>query len=207
MSDITINTRTAQPVIVPNTQPVVVRTTQPVTVTDWGNEIYNGLNGVGLFKADLIMIIVLILAAVMIVVGIYMIGTNDSDKYLRVQGTVVQPNCVKAPPSYDAGGRGVENYKCNVVVTYKINGKVYGKNIYLVHPTSYSKGESIELMVLKTNHNDAMIATTDKATVGCIMVGVSIAAVALAYLNYYLTHNYRVFSVAQGTLTLVSLFQ
>lgn len=176
-------------------------------VSDWGNSLYDGAKGLGTFKADLGMVIALIVGCVLIIIGAYMAATDDSDQYLKVRGLVIAPNCVKSSISYDDKGRVIDNYKCNVVVTYKINGKVYSKKIYMTGSSSYIKDEPIDLIVSKMDYNNVQVASMDRASVGGVMVFVAIVVVALAYLNYYLTHNYKLFAAAQGANTVVGLFR
>ncbi|VBB17695.1 hypothetical protein YASMINEVIRUS_158 [Yasminevirus sp. GU-2018] len=176
-------------------------------VSDWGNTLYDGASGLGTFKADLGMVIALVVGCVLIVIGAYLVVTDDSDKYLRIKGVVVSPNCVKSSVSYDDKGRAVENFKCNMVVSYKINGKVYSKKIYMNSSSSYIKDEPIDLMVSKTDYQNVQLASMDKSTLGSVMVLIAVVVVALSYLNYYLTHNYKVFAAAQGANTVVGLFR
>lgn len=176
-------------------------------VSDWGNTLYDGASGVGVFKADLAMIIGVIVAAVLIVIGFYMMMYNDDSKYLRISGKVLQPNCVKSSITYDDKGRPIDNYKCNVVVNYMIGGKVYSKKMYVSGTTTYIKDEPIDLMVMKNDFTNVQFAYIDRSTMGCIIMLVALGVVGITYLNYYLTHNYKVFAATQGVNTLVGLFR
>lgn len=176
-------------------------------ITDWGNTLYSGAEDIGVFKANLFMYIAVIVACVLIVIGLIMVSTDDSDKYMWVTGYVKQPNCTKASTMYDDKGHMIDTYKCNIVVSYNIDGKVNSKKIYLTGNESYIKDEPIQLIVKKSDHNDVQLSYTTGYTVGGIMLIVSIVIVALAYLNYYLTHNYHLFAAAQGTTTVVGLFR
>lgn len=176
-------------------------------VTDWGNTVYDGLSGVGEFKADLGLFIGLILGLVFTVVGIYLILTDDSNNYLNIQGKVVEPNCVRSSVTYDSSGHPIESYKCIVVVGYKIDGKVYSKRMYLNGSNNYIKDEPISLIVPKNDYNDVRIATIDNTSLGTIMICVALMVVGIAYINYYLTHRYRVFAASQGASTVFGLFR
>jgi len=176
-------------------------------VDDWGNTIYDGLSGVGSFKADLIMIIALIVGLVLVVVGLYMVYMNDSDDYLNIKGYVIDPNCTKTSVNYDDKGRPIDNYKCNVMVGYNINGRNYTKQMYLTNNSTYIKDEPINLSVSKKDYNNVQIDTMNKSTMGSVMLISALVLVGFAYLNYYLTHQYKIFAAAQGTNTLVGLFR
>lgn len=176
-------------------------------VSDWGNTLYDGASGVGVFKADLTMVIGAIIASVLIVIGIYMVMNDDDSNYLRIQGKVLQPNCVKTSTSYDDKGRSTEHYKCNVVITYMIDGKVYSKTMYTTGTNAYIKDEPIDLMVLKKDYTNVQFAYMDRSSIGFIMMLLALGVVGITYLNYYVTHNYKVFAATQGVNTLVGLFR
>jgi hypothetical protein len=177
------------------------------SVSDWGNHINSGLEGVGTFKADLIMVVGLILSAILIVVGIYMIFHNDDNNYIRIKGVVSEPNCTKSSTTVDKNGNQSDVFKCNLVVTYMIDSNTFSKKIYVSGGSSYIKDEPIDLMVLKSNHNDAQIAFMGGSQMGSMFIGAALTIVALSYLNYYMTHNYRIFAASQGVNTIVSLFR
>ena len=176
-------------------------------VSDWGNTLYNGASDVGVFKADLTLIICLILSTILFVVGIYMIIYDDDEKYLRIKGVVVQPNCTVASKTVDAKGISSTNYKCNVAVNYSINNKLYSKTIFTSGTTSYVKDEPVDLMILKTDYMNAQFAQMSNQSIGYILVLAAIGISGASYINYYLTHNYKLFAAAQGASAVAGLFR
>lgn len=176
-------------------------------IRDWGSHLYNGASDVGTFKADLFMIIAVIIGFFMIAMGMYMVITDDSEKYIRVTGIVAQPNCVRSSVSYDDKGRAIDNYKCNLAIDYKINGKTYTKKMYLSGKSSYVKDEPVELVIDKSNYENVKLASMTSSMIGGTMMVSAIVLFGIAYLNYYLTHNYKVFAAAQGAETIVGLFR
>ena len=182
--------------------------TKPLaTASDWGNELYSGAKDIGIFKADAIMVVALVVASVLVVLGFIMAVTDDSYKYQWVKGTIIEPNCTKASATYDDKGRKVKTYKCSMTVAYEIKGKVLQKKIYLTGNETYIKDEPIELVVMKSNPDNVQLAYTDGSTMGGMLFLSSVVIVALAYLNYYMSHKYSVFAVAQGTSTVFGLFR
>jgi hypothetical protein len=174
--------------------------------SEWGTTAYEGLNDLGVFKANILMVITGIVATIMLIIGSFYIYTDDDEKYLRVQGTVMQADCAQSI-THDYNGKPNTSYKCNVLVDYKIDGKVYSKTIFVNNgSSSYLKDEPVDLVVSKNNYNDVQLAFMKKATTGIIMISLSILVVGLVYLNYYLTHNYKIFSAAQGTRTIFDVF-
>lgn len=176
-------------------------------VTDWGNTIYSGLGGIGMFRAIVSSIVVTIIGFVFIVVGLYMIMNDDSNSYARIQGTVVQPNCVKEFTSYDKNKRPIDSYKCEITVTYKVNEVTYTNKMYLTGSSAYINGEPIDLMVRKDDPNNIQLGHINKASIGCIMVICALIIVGIVYLNYYLTYKYQLFAASQGASTIVDLFR
>jgi hypothetical protein len=176
-------------------------------ITDWGNTLYKDAGDLGVFKADLIMIIAFIIASVMIVIGFVMVINGDDQEYIRIKGTVVEPNCTKSSTTYDDKGRMNESYKCNMLVAYSIEKKNLQNRIYVTGNEIYIKGEPIDLVIMKSNHNNVQLSYIDNVSYGSILIGSSVAIFAMAYLNYYLTRNYNLFAAAQGTSAIVSLFR
>ncbi len=181
--------------------------TPAIVQNDWGTTAYDGLNDLGVFKANLMMIITIIVATLVLIFGVYYIYTDDDDKYLRIQGTVMEADCSPSTTN-DSNGRTNVNYKCGILVDYKIDGKVYSKKIFSKNSSSaYLKDETIDLVVSKNNYNDVQLSFMKKSTVGIIVIVTACVIVGLVYLNYYLTHNYKIFSAAQGTKTIFDVFR
>jgi hypothetical protein len=176
-------------------------------VTDWGNSLYDGASGVGVFKAELMMVVAIIVAALLVVMGLIMIMYNDDDKYLRIKGQVVQPNCVLSGMTKDTTGNPTNNYKCNMSVKYIVNGKEYNKTIFVSGSANYIPNEPVDLVVLRSDFNNVQIAQMNMGTAGTLMISGAFAIVAAAYINYYLTHNYKVYAATQGVSTLTGLFR
>ena len=172
----------------------------------WGNTLYDGAGSIGIFMANFSMIIGIILAVFLAVMGIYIMINDYDDNYFRIQGKVTEPNCVKTSITYDDKGRSVDNYKCNSIVSYIIDNYTYFKNIYMTKTSFYIKDEPIDLMVLKKDHTDVKLSYINRTTIGCAAMIFAISIVGIAYLNYYLTYNYKMFAAAQGLSTLVGLF-
>lgn len=182
-------------------------TSSPQVVTDWGNTLYEGASDVGLFTATLYMIITLIIGLVLIVIGIYMIISDNSGNYTSVQGTVIQSDCSQSTTSYDDKGRSNVTHKCDVVVSYNINNMPYSKRLFLSGSSTYSKDEPIDLFVNKNDLTDAQIAWIGRSYIGSCLMIVALIVTASAYLNYYMTHNYKIYAAGQGTATIYNLFK
>lgn len=176
-------------------------------VTDWGNTMYSGLSDVGSFKAVLGLAVAALIGFFLLVVGIYMMFTDNSNKYLHIKGLVVESDCSKSQTTYNEKGYPIEGYKCNITVSYKINDTVLSKIIYTNGSSTYIKNEPIDLMVEKENYENVLLSKMSGMVVGGLMVGGSVLMIGVAYLNYYLTQNYKVFAAAQGANTLTGLFR
>ena len=162
-------------------------------VSDRGNIVRDSSsNNASTFKADLIIIIALIIGLVLVVIGIYMISTDDSDLYLKVQGLVVEPTCGESSMTYNDKGKPIDTYECNIMITYKVNGTVYSKKTYLTGQSNYIKDEPINLIIRKDDFENVQIESMNKTSIGSLMIVGALFLVALAYLGYYLAHNYTI---------------
>ena len=184
--------------------------TPTVPSDNFGTDVYNSLSGVGAFKADLILLVVTILAIIMVVVGIYFMMFNDDDRYISVTGTILDTKCVLASPNARNANRSetsesTGNYRCNVSVEYNIDGRVFTKQLMHNSDQPFSRNEPVELMVDRSNYNDVRFSTMRGSMVGSVMIGSALLFFGLAYLNYYLSHRYHIYSAAQGTSTIVGV--
>src|SRR5271170_258255 len=101
---------------------------------------FSSFENVSKFKANFVTVLGIILGSLFLVIGIYMMISDDSDNFLRVRGTVVESNCFIAAVTYDDKGY-VENntYKCDIVIGYKIDGDVYSNKMYIVGSNNYAR--------------------------------------------------------------------
>jgi hypothetical protein len=168
----------------------------------WSDEIYGNLKGIGFLWAELILLIAVILSLVLIIGGLVMVIKDDTDKYFRVRGRVVQPNCSAVPVLSEQS----RSYKCYAIVSYRIQGREFNERIFLSGINSYVPGEPIDLLVLRTNPRNVQLATTGKGTVGWGMIGTAIVITFLAWINFTFAKRYRLYSATQGASALFSLF-
>lgn len=155
------------------------------------------LSDIGEFKADFGIIIGLILGFLCVIIGIYVMIYDDSDKYLKIKGFIVETNCAKLSTAHDDKGYSINKYKCDIIVAYKIDGTVYSKTLYINGSNNYIVDEPIDLMVLKKDYESVQISTTDGTVIGCILVAIALSVICLTYLNYYLTYKYRIVVASQ----------
>jgi hypothetical protein len=188
-------------------QTTVTPSALPESANDWGNTLYTGAQEIGVFKAELILAVGVVVASVMAVIALIMAFSDDSNKYIWLKGTIVEPNCTKTSVTYNDKGHAVETYKCNMTVEYKVNGNVYQKRLYLTGNETYIKDEPIGLVVMKSDPNNVQLSYTDGTTMAGMLFVSSIAIVSMAYLNYYMTNKYNLFAAAQGTSSVVGLFR
>jgi hypothetical protein len=162
-----------------------------------GNLYYDKLNIVGESKAEFVLMIGIVFGLLFIIIGLYMAIYDDSDLYLRVKGSVVEPTCAKSNVTYDDKGYPINTYKCSIIVAYKIDGNVYSRKMFILGSNNFERNEPIDLMILKQDYTNIKAATTDGTTLGCIFVCMAFFSVGLAYLNYYLVYRYKTYYSSQ----------
>lgn len=182
-------------------------TTKSEKVSDWGNEAYSGLSSIGSFKANLSLICVGVISVVLIISGIYLISTNDDNKYVNVNGIVTEPGCTKTDTIRDKDGNVTNMYKCNLEIKYNYNNADVTKTIFTTRNTQYVKNEPIELMIDKNDPNNVQIATLKKSILGSILLAIAVVISGCAYLNYYMTNKYKIYAAAQGTSTVFDIIR
>lgn len=174
--------------------------------TDLGSEVYSGLSGIGIFKANIIIIIAILAACVLVVVGIYVAWNDDENNYTRLDGTVIASNC-KTTTTYSDRGQPSNTYNCYIDATYSIDNIEYTKTVNVNSSTSYVAKDKIQLMVLNSDHSIVRVAKLSGKSIGSILCCMALVFFCIAYLNYYASHKYKLFSAAQGANTVVGLFR
>jgi hypothetical protein len=173
-------------------------------VSDWGNTLFSDIGNVGKFFAKLGLIIIVIISVFLIVLGVTKIVKNDDNKYMNVNGKIISTECIQNPKNPNDT---TDTHKCSIVVEYTINDKIYTKELFLNGSNKYIVNEPIDLKVEKNNYNNAGLATMKESTTGWILIAISLGLFGIAYLNYYLTHNYRSYAAVSGVSNMVNLFR
>lgn len=166
--------------------------------TNWSH-IYDDLNSVGVFVADLFLVSMITVGILMAIYGIYLILTDDEDEhFMRIKGNVVESVCEKTITN---------KFKCTLTVNYEVDGNKYTKKLYQYDKTEqYMKDEPIDLIIAKSDHNIVKVAFKNMSKWGLTLTLMAIIIVGASYLNYYLAHNFKVYSVGQGIFVILNIF-
>lgn len=160
-------------------------------------ELYDGTSDLGLFRADLSWWIGIVIGALMAIVGLFMMISNDDDKYLVLSGVVVEPSCKE----YNSDGK--LSYKCNTGVKYMVGEKEYTATLFTSGDGDYVMNQPVELKVMKKNHRDVTFNSSTAKQTGMYMVGGAGLIVGLVYLNRYIARAYKPYAMAQGVRTML----
>lgn len=168
--------------------------------------VYSGSVSLGEFKATIGLIAALAIGVLVVLFGFYFIFYDDDGRYIQVTGKVMKSECIPIT-TYDRDNRPITSYKCNVTVGYKINNKDYSHSIFTKTSSSYLVNEPIQLWVDSTDYSDVQLANIRSSHIGSSLLCCAIVVVALAYLNYYMTHRFEIYASAQGASTVVDVFK
>ena len=171
-----------------------------MTNNDQGQEVYEQLNRLGIFVADIGLLISTIIGVIMIILGVYFVcistgistGTDDA-RFLRVSGKVTGSN-------YD-------KVISNISVEYGVCDMKYNNKLLFTGKNPYTVGSQIDLMVSKSNHNIVKHPPESLVPDGLALFLMALIFFGMAYLNYYLCHNYKIYSAAQGVVVTLNLFR
>ncbi len=165
--------------------------------TNW-TYIYEDLNSLGIFVADLTLISMMIIGIMLVICGIYFIYVDDESQFMRLTGNVVDSVCEKNSKNI---------FKCTLTVDYETNGKRYTKKLYQYDKIEqYMKGEPIDLIIAKCDHSVVKVAFKKMWKWGLTLILFALIMVGVSYINYYLSHNFKIYSAAQGIFVILNLF-
>ena len=154
----------------------------------------DGLASFAKIKSDIGLVVGGILATIFIVVGIYLIATDN--EFANVTGTLLSKSCI----------RGVNNTtNCNLSVTYTINGQKYTQSTSTLQNITNPINSSINLTYNKSNPTSVTVQQTSRTTIGIILILVGLAVGGVSWLGYYLTHKYKAFATFEGAVDVARL--
>ncbi len=160
-------------------------------------DIFESLNQMGIITADLGLLMFVIWIIIVIVIAIYFAHIdncwNGNEKYFRVNGKVVELNH--------------DNIMSNILVKYELDGKKYDEYLYFTGKIPHVIGSLIDLMVSKSNHHFLKPFENLTQTYTFDMLIVALVFGVVIYLNYYLSHNYKTYSVIQGVVIVLFLLK
>lgn len=168
--------------------------------------LYDGSASLGQFRASLGLVVAVILAIIVLLAGTYVLFYNDDNKYLTVEGRVLKSDC-NPYTTYDAESRPRESYKCNLIISYQVDGETHSYSTFSRSGEGYVTNEPVSLWVDRDDHSQVMMAGTKNSTIAWIAIGGAAVVLAIAYLNYYLTHRYKIYASGQGAKTIVDIFR
>lgn len=127
--------------------------------------------------------IVLIIAAVFAVVGIYYLLTPTEDMYYYyVTGKVIRSRCITQKQT-GAFGKEYSTYACSMSITYNVNNRPYFKSFILENSSiKYEKDDPIMLMVDKNNPRNLYVTQISRSTVGGGLLSIALLFLVVPYL-------------------------
>ena len=159
------------------------------------SSLYTGSADLGVFMADLGMVVGLILGVMILLVGFNKTLYED-DLYLNVMGRV------KKILYKDNDGMESEPYYVYNVM-YNVGDTTYNERINQTHIIKqYMNNEPISLWVDKNDHNNVSLVRYNGPT----LMSLALIIVSMAYVNYYLTHRFKFYAAGKGTSTVFNMF-
>lgn len=163
------------------------------------SSLYSGSADLGVFMADLGMIVGLILGVILLLMGSNRIMFEDN-LHLEVVGKVVKSSCQAS--NINLGRNSATTYKCNVIVTYKVGETVYNRPLFVNSAEQYVDNEPITLWVDKSDFTNVSVSGYNGPT----LMSLALLIVGVAYFNYYLTHRFKFYAAGRGTSAVFNMF-
>ena len=163
-----------------------------------GTQIYDGTSDLGLFGADITLIVCYVLGAMMIIVGFTTINWNDDDQWKNGQGRVTKVNCQEL-------GKNGDNYKCSIEVSFLLNGNTFVNKIFTNSTELYMEDQIVDIRVKNNESGNVSIELNNgnKTQMGWVLVFSGIVVIGLGKLNKYIVRNYKAYAAAQGVRTML----
>lgn len=162
----------------------------------------DALDSAGKAEANVSLCCAFTFAIILCLSGSYYLVEDKDENYDKVNGTIINPKCVRHI-SYNGNKRPVVSYRCTFKVRY-----VYKNNEYLTTLTTNGDqridNENISLSVDKTNPNNVIPNRMSDISIAVIVFAIAIILVSFAGCNYYMTYHSKLYSELQGANLAVS---
>lgn len=123
-------------------------------------------------------------AVATLVVGIFILATNASPCTQYITATVAQSCGFTSCCSVDTSSS--DNYTCNLLLDYTVNGTAYTDVPLLVHSADlYSAGQKVQVCYSTDDAKQITLRQPDNTTVGIIITAVgAVAVIGTSILNF-----------------------
>ncbi len=155
------------------------------------DKLIKGVSIFGKYYVAVTSIIVIIIALILGVAAIFMIMSNTS--VIKTTASIIQKNCT---PSTTQSSESM--YNCDLTVSYTVNGVIYTSNIKTNSLINYKIGENIEVEYNSDNPKNIELKITNDKTIGAILLGLSIIAIIVASIRWYIVKKYELASTVSG---------
>jgi len=167
--------------------------------SDFGSELYSDTASLGRSYATIQLIIAVIIFIILIISGIYNqfvpITTNN------IMATII--NVIKCT----AAVQSEQNYSCNLIVNYTVNGTSYTNPITLTNNKKYAIGDQVFISYNIQNPNIISVAQLDSHFLGSISILVGSALLLSCGINFYLSSSNNAYAAGTGISTTFGLLK
>ena len=163
------------------------------------NTLYTDSAKLGNLKSIFVLISAAIVAVILI--SISLMKFTSPNVYLPIKGTIVNTNCTNDTVNNKPA------FNCILDVSYSIDNTKHKSTLVTNSSNAYENEQSIDIEYNKENLTDIRIPALSNTATGSILLSFAVLALAGAYLNYYLTTNYKLYASAQGAQTVYSIFR
>ena len=154
------------------------------------SQLYDGAASIGKFEGIIKLYGAAIISIIFICISIYMFLTNNSN-LVNTSGKITVANCSSST-------------NCNLRVTYMVNGTTYNGSITVPH-NKYKIGENIDITYDSTAPVNITLKKQSNITLSIVSLVCALIIGGFAYLNYYLTSNYKMFAAVEGADTVFKI--
>ena len=167
--------------------------------SDFGSELYSDTASLGRSYATIQLIFAVIIFIILTISGIY-------NQFVPITTTNIMAtitNVVKCT----AAVQSEQNYSCNLIVNYTVNGTSYTNPVTLTNSKQYVVGEQVFISYNINNPNIITAAQLDSHFLGSISLVIGSILLLSCGINFYLSSSSNVYAAGTGISTTFGLLK
>lgn len=171
-------------------------------MTSLPESMYEGAAELGKFQASISLILAIIVFVVMIISGIYLYFSDQSN-LVDTKAIIKDIKCEERKETH--GTKQIILYDCNITLEYDLNGKPMIAQLRTLDNVKRYNNETLDITYDLNNHSNVSLQIMRNSTMAIILSSIALVILGGAYLSFYMTNRFKLFASSQGASTALSI--
>lgn len=162
------------------------------------SELYDEASSLGTFTSKMRLFSAIIVCIILLIISIVLFATKK--EYISTNALVKTALCDSV---YNEKSKS-STINCTLEVEYTVDYKEY-RNRLVTYDTTHNIGDKIDILYNKNDPNDISYSVFSTTIIALILLGTGVLILGGAYLNYYLSSNYKMYAAGNAAGEIIDL--